>query len=93
MDVITLYNQFRNLTETGTEEEARKFLTDHFTEFPEDLRSEIAFAFFEEGLGKVASETKTLTEFQTQTADDLNTLEKLKRRLEDRLRVMELEQK
>ena len=40
-DFSTLYAQFKEILDTGTEQQAEQFLTDHMEEFPEDLHQGI----------------------------------------------------
>ncbi len=50
-----LYNSFIELVEKGDEEAARQFLVDHLNDFPEEMRKNIAFAFFVDAVMKEAA--------------------------------------
>lgn len=52
MNQEELYNSFIALVEKGDEDAARMFLVDHLNEFPEEMRKEIAFAFFVDAVKK-----------------------------------------
>ena len=89
----TAHSELLDILKKGDEQEARKFLTDHFAEFPEDLQGEIATGFFEEGLGRVATEKKLLGEFQDNTSQFMAHMDRLARILEDKKKLLELEEK
>ena len=50
-----LYNAFMALIESGDEKAARSFLIEHFNEFSEKTREEVAFAFFVDAVEKDAA--------------------------------------
>ncbi|MDD5068555.1 MAG: hypothetical protein PHS53_04050 [Candidatus Pacebacteria bacterium] len=86
-----LYKKFLAVANTEGEDAARKFLTDHFSDFPEDIQSKITSAFFEESLQDEALEKKQITGIQTEALDAMSQLEKMKRVLEDALRIKNLQ--
>lgn len=88
-----LFDDLRGVFENGSEEEVRAFLVDHISAFPDDIKDEIVFAFFEEGLDKAIEEKGKLVEFEEAGIEELKTLAELKRRIDDRIKVMELEEK
>ena len=92
-DFSALYSQFKEILETGTEEEAEKFLTDHINEFPEDVRKGVALALFENGLNETAANQTAAHDFQQEGIDAVYELEKGKRMLDDKLRVLNLQEK
>ncbi len=55
MNQEELYKAFVELVEKGDEEGARAFLVDHLSDFPEEMRKEIAFAFFVDAVEKDAA--------------------------------------
>lgn len=79
MNKEELLNSFIALIEKGDEDAARMFLVDHLNEFPEEMRKDIAFAFFVDAVKKetIISEVqkkgleimKDLDEVQTILAD------------------------
>jgi len=93
MTTTDVYTQLQQVMQQGSEEEARKFIADHFVEFPKDAQEELALAFFEEALEKSVDEEKTIRDFQGQALDAAGQLEKAKRTLEDQSRVQELQEK
>ena len=92
-DFTKLYNAFQELAEKGEETQARQFLVDHFAEFPEEAQGDIVVAFFEEAISNTAKETEAIDKIRTDTLQEVKAMEKLKRVLEDRLKVLELESK
>lgn len=92
-NAATLYNQFLDLLKRGTEQEARRFLIDHFSDFPKDVQGEITAAFFQEGLDRLATEKKLIGEFQDETIQFMHAMDRLKRIVEDKKKLLELEEK
>lgn len=92
-DLTKLHEELKSVMEKGTEEEARQFLKDHFEEFPKDMQDEIVFASFTEGLDKmVGGEEQALADFQAKGLDAAQQLEKIIRELEDKLKMMDVQQ-
>ena len=92
-DFSALYAQFADIMNNGTEEGARAFLLEHMNEFPEDLREKVVLALFEEGLHEAAANKAAVEEFQREGIEIAHELEKGKRVLDDRIKVLELEEK
>ena len=92
-DFSALYAQFRDIMDNGTEEGARTFLFEHMNEFPEDLREKVVLALFEEGLAEAAANKAAVEEFQREGIEIVNELEKGKRILDDKIKVLEFEEK
>lgn len=86
-----LYRQFTDILQNGTEEDARNFLVNHFSELPEELQGEVAFQFFREGLAQTADDQSAVATLQEEGMDALGRLMQAKRILEDKLKLMELE--
>lgn len=82
----SLYNQFLDVVEKGTEEEAKKFLVDHFRDFPEHLQKEIVFAFFEEGLQK-ASDGERVVAAQRLVAEGIQAMGRVRTKIEDQIKI------
>lgn len=85
-----LYDQFRQISETGDEEAAKKFLEQHLNEFPEETRDEILFALFEDSLVQQANAVNENTLLKEHGIAALDTLQSAKKELENDLRVEEL---
>ena len=90
----TLSEEFLHLADMGDEAAARKFLTDHIMEFPEEVREKIVFAFFEEALAEKATAERAVAAVQQEGIAALrsiiasekemghaDTVEELKRKL------------
>ena len=92
-DFSALYAQFRDIMDNGTEEGARTFLLEHMNEFPEDLREKVVLALFEDGLKEAAANQSVVEDFKQEGVEIVNELETGKRILDDKLKVMELEEK
>ncbi len=50
-----LHDAFVSFIESGDEEGARAFLIEHLNDFPEQIKKEIAFAFFADAVAKEAA--------------------------------------
>jgi len=85
-----LYAELMDLIEAGDEAKAREFLTDHLTEFPEEVQNKIAFAFFEEAVVNQAEEETAIRDFQKEGIETMTQLEKLKKGLENDQKVQDL---
>lgn len=55
MNEKELYNLFVELVEKGDEDAARQFLIDHMNDFSEEVRKNIAYAFFVDAINKEAA--------------------------------------
>lgn len=89
-DFLDLYNQFLEIIEKGDEERARDFLITHFDEFPDDIKTNIVGAFFEEAVDKLYYALTAEQEYFSQILETKEALEKLKKILEDKRRELEL---
>jgi hypothetical protein len=87
MDAI--YKDFLAVVDKGDEKAARDFLVTNINKFPEEVRDEIIFAFFEEALIKKASEEKMITEFQKQGLEEIKMLEKAKKIVEAKAKMLD----
>lgn len=92
-DFSALYAQFKELLDTGTEQQAEQFLIDHMEEFPEDLRQGIMLALFEKGLQEAAGVQAALNEIKSEGMEVIKELETGKRILDDKLKVLALQEK
>jgi hypothetical protein len=92
-DFSLLYAQFREILDTGTEEQAQKFLTDHMGEFPEDMQQTITLALFENGLNEAAESQVAVDNFKQEGIEIIDELEKGKRILDDKLKILDLQEK
>lgn len=92
-DFSLLYAQFREILDTGTEDQTQKFLTDHMQEFPEDMQQVITLALFENGLNKAAESQKAVEDFKKEGIEIVDELEKGKRILDDKRKILDLQEK
>lgn len=92
-DFSKLYAEFKEIIDTGTEEQARQFLTDHMHEFPEDMKRDITMALFEEGLQEAATTEVTARELKQEGIEMMGELQKANRILDDKLKVLDLQEK
>lgn len=86
-----LYSEFLQLAEAGDEVAARKFLTDHLADFPQETREKLVFAFFEEALEAKAKEAEAV---HTAREEGLETLKKLiqeQKAVDNALKIIDLE--
>lgn len=87
---LDLYNQFLEIIEKGDEKEARDFLIIHFDEFPDDIKTSIVGAFFEEAVDRTYYGLTSQIEYFGQILETKEALERLRRILEDKKREIEL---
>lgn len=85
-----LYNRLQQVLEQGDDQAARKFVSDHINEFPEDVQQQIALALFEEALDQQAVARATRDSVQKQGLEAAAMLDSDLRNLEDQLKVNEL---
>ncbi len=55
MNPEELYNSFIAFIEAGDEDGARAFLIEHLNDFPEEMKNDVAFAFFMDAVNKEAA--------------------------------------
>lgn len=85
-----LYDEFLRLSEAGDEQAVRTFLTDHITEFPEEVREKIVFAFFEEALAGRAAAADALVARQQEGIDTLEKIIATEKEVANTERIEEL---
>lgn len=90
---LDLYNEFLVYVNKNDEEGARKFLTDNFTKFPEEVQEELTFAFFEEALFDETKGIPEIAELQKQGLDAMSKIDKAKKILEDKAKIESLRSK
>ncbi len=90
MDTDALFEQVLQLYENGDEQALRAFLVAHVNEFPEEVRNQIVFFFFEEAVTDHAEGLEESRALLEEGADTLETLGALKKELEDRLGAEEV---
>lgn len=90
---LTLYHQFNEIVGTGTEEQARQFLLDHTNEFPEDVKNGIILALFEDAINEEAAQDSAMLEFKKEGIEAMTGLEQAIRILDDKLKVLDLQEK
>ena len=89
----TLSLQLADTMENGTEAGARQFLTSHFSEFPEDMQGEILRGFLMEGVEQALHSDAVISEAREDASDLLMRMDRLRRMLEDKKKLLELEDK
>ena len=61
---LSLYRQFKEIMDKGTEEQAEQFLVEHLKEFPEDVKNEIVLSLFENGMNEVIAQDSAMLAFK-----------------------------
>ena len=87
-----LYQEFCTVMQTKTPQEAQSFLVAHFMELPESVQEEVVMLLFEEGLQDAAQTEKIIGEFQSQGLEITGLLQKIKKMLDDKLKVMDVKE-
>ena len=92
-DLQKIYEEFLQLLENGSEKEAEQFLISKITLLPQDAQEEILFSLFEQGIAESVQEGTILGALRKRIEENLNTLRINKRKIEDGLKILELERK
>ncbi len=90
---LDLYNEFLAYVDKGDEVGARKFLTDNFKKFPQEVQDKLTFAFFEEALMDETEGMKELAEMQKEGLEAMSKIGKAKKVLEDQIKIKDLKAK
>ena len=90
---VTLYHSFKDIVGTGTEDQARQFLLDHINEFPEDVKNGLVLTLFEDALNEAASQESAMIELKQESIRTMTALEQAIRILDDKLKVLDLQEK
>ena len=90
---LSLYHQFKEVMDKGTEEQAEQFLVEHLKEFPEDVKNEIVLSLFENGMNEVIAQDSAMLAFKKEGVETMTGLEQAIRILDDKLKVLELQEK
>ena len=90
---LSLYRQFKEIMDKGTEEQAEQFLVEHLKEFPEDVKNEIVLSLFENGMNEVIAQDSAMLAFKKEGVETMTALEQAIRILDDKLKVLDLQEK
>lgn len=90
---LSLYRQFKEIMDHGTEEQAEQFLIDHLKDFPEDVQNEIVLSLFESGINEMAAQDSAMLAFKKESLTLAGELEKAVRILDDKLKILDLQEK
>lgn len=90
---ISLYHEFKQIVQTGTEEQARQFLLDHINEFPEDVKNGLVLTLFEDAVNEAAAQESAMLELKKEGIEEMTALEQAIRILDDKLKVLDLQEK
>ena len=85
-----LYKEFLAIIDSGDEQKARDFLVTHLKEFPQETQDTIVMAFFEEALTQSAEDSAAISKFQKEGLEMVDVMEKMKMKLEDKGKMIEL---
>lgn len=88
-----IIQQLQNLIAIGDDAGARQYAIEHIKEFPEKIRNKIIFMFFQEALEKDTEIKEVQAEALGQASLALKDLEKDKKNIEEKQRIIELHQK
>ena len=92
MDAIpeSIRKEFASIVARGNEQEAKDFLIKNLKSFPQSAQDEIIAAFFEEALVNKNDELHAIADFRKQGMDAIDELEKGKRTLEDKGKLLDI---
>jgi hypothetical protein len=88
-----IIQQLQNLIVIGDDAGARQFAIEHIKEFPKEIRNKIIFAFFQEAVKKDTQVKEAQSEAADEALTALKDLEKDKKNLGEKQRIVELHQK
>ena len=69
---VQLATELQTLIENGSEAEARKFVIDHFAEFPPETQRELAVGLFSDALDREAQNAEEIGELRKIAADAID---------------------
>jgi len=87
-----IYDEFLKVAEGGDEEAAKKFLIAHMKEFTEQEQGEIIAAFFEDALDGSAAGAEAAAGFQKQAISTVEGLDTMKKKLEDKDKLLQIKE-
>lgn len=90
---LDLYNEFLTYVNKDDEAGARKFLTDNFKKFPQEVQDKLTFAFFEEALTNETEGMEEISELQKEGLEALSQIDKVKKIIADKLKIKDLKSK
>lgn len=79
MYMSTAIDQLRVLVETGTEEQIRTFIAEHFSEFPERVQKDISVQLFREAIQGEIQEREAILAVKKQAVEIIEALEAAER--------------
>lgn len=71
--------QLKALMETGTEDEVRSFVAEHFTELPEDMQKTLVVELFKEALEAETKEREAIVALKEEAVEMIETIERAER--------------
>lgn len=87
-----IYEEFFKVAEAGDEQAAKEFLLTYLKRFPQKEKDEIIAAFFEDALQESAGGATAAAEFQKQVIETVEGLEGMKKKLEDKDRLLQIKE-
>lgn len=90
MDTDALFDKVFELYEAGDEQAIRTFLITHVNEFPQEVRDQIVFFFFEEAVKDHAEGLAADLAFKEMAADTLDALGAIKKAIEEQMKTAEV---
>lgn len=89
---VALYNELRRVIDEGAEDKVWRFLVDHFREFPPPVQEAIIVGLFQKGLKDMAEAESMVTEVQKAGLAAVHVLQRFKKELEDKKRMLEVKE-
>jgi hypothetical protein len=87
-----LRDEFMKLVEAGDEAKARIFLTEHLSEFPQQVQENITMMFFEEALAKKDVDDKLLLNFKEESLKALHDIDRAQEELEKHAKLAQIKE-
>lgn len=88
-DFGQLYDAFVTVIKEKDELQVKRFLANHFTEFPDTIQEDITLILLSDALGTAIAQREHIAS----GLQELGEIEKLERKLDDHRKALELSQK
>ena len=76
-----IIQQLRSIVDTGTEDEVRSFVAEHFSNLPADMQKELGVELFKEALDEEVREREAIVAQKREALALISALEKAEKQL------------
>lgn len=75
MDTATLAQELQKLMSTGDEAVTRKFVIEHFKDFPEETQRELAVGLFADAMAEDLAQRETLLQMKREAVETIESFQ------------------